>query len=226
VPRVDLTGKIFGRLKVLEYVGNNKWGVSLWRCRCNCAAKTEKLFLGGNLTNNSHTQSCGCILREKEHGPKWVDLTGKTFGRWTVLEFAGIDKHGKNSLWKVRCSCKDHTEKTIPACDLNSLHCQSCGCIQHEREYWVDHTGQRRGRLTFIRATRIKNLAGQMLWNVKCDCGTQFVTRWGRARSCGCSRIDGGKESIKTAARADALPPIASCFKTMGEAFDYIMKEE
>lgn len=53
----DLTGQRFGKLTVIEYVGKNKIGQSMWLCRCDC----------GNLTtvNSSNmkrgvTKSCGC----------------------------------------------------------------------------------------------------------------------------------------------------------------------
>ena len=40
----DLTGKTFGRLKVIARSKNNKWGDSQWVCKCDCG--NIKIILG------------------------------------------------------------------------------------------------------------------------------------------------------------------------------------
>jgi len=56
----DVTGKIFGRLKVLSFVHRRKF--SFWRCQCKCGkiqiVRLDSLTCG-------HTQSCGCLCIEK-----------------------------------------------------------------------------------------------------------------------------------------------------------------
>ena len=37
-------------------------------------------------------------------GRKRVDLTGRTFGRWTVLQYVGRCA-GRKPVWKCRCAC-------------------------------------------------------------------------------------------------------------------------
>jgi len=39
-----------------------------------------------------------------------LDLVGQRFGRWTVIEFAGVARRGQ-SLWRARCDCG--TERTV-----------------------------------------------------------------------------------------------------------------
>lgn len=59
-PRVDLVGKTFGKLQVLEFVGRPKTGTSgdsLWRCRCVCGG--ESVAYGCNLKSGKST-TCGC----------------------------------------------------------------------------------------------------------------------------------------------------------------------
>ena len=58
---IDLTGKRFGRLLVIERDGSNKHGQVKWLCRCDCGA--EKHILGMCLSRGE-TQSCGCLHRE------------------------------------------------------------------------------------------------------------------------------------------------------------------
>ena len=70
--RFDLTGKRFGRLSVLAYVGMVRTAPS-WLCRCDCG--TEKTVPGGNLRYGFVT-SCGCAhadelrARNTTHGQR------------------------------------------------------------------------------------------------------------------------------------------------------------
>ena len=57
------------------------------------------------------------------------DLTGKTFGRLTVLRSEGKGKNGKY-LWLCRCSCGN--TKVTDTGQLNSGCTQSCGCLKHD----------------------------------------------------------------------------------------------
>jgi len=55
----DLTGNTYGLLKVLEYRGQNKHGVSLWLCRCACG--TKKVISSLCMKSAGGTKSCGCL---------------------------------------------------------------------------------------------------------------------------------------------------------------------
>lgn len=71
--RIDLSGKQFERLKVVEYAGNTKHGEAQWVCECKCG--TKKIIGGGKLRKGI-TKSCGCLAaemsreRKKVHGKK------------------------------------------------------------------------------------------------------------------------------------------------------------
>jgi len=58
----NLVGMRFGRLIVLRYTHNNKYGKTMWECRCDCGS--NKIICGSNL-KNGHTKSCGCFQKEK-----------------------------------------------------------------------------------------------------------------------------------------------------------------
>ena len=58
----DLTGQIFGRLTVLEHVGNNKHRQARWRCRCSCGAE---VIVAGYSLRSGNTTSCSCLKLEK-----------------------------------------------------------------------------------------------------------------------------------------------------------------
>jgi len=59
---IDLTGRKFGRLTVIERVVNDKWGNARWLCLCECGR--EVIIYSGAL-NNGATQSCGCLHLER-----------------------------------------------------------------------------------------------------------------------------------------------------------------
>ena len=91
----DLTGKQFGLWTVL-YRDNEKHNTRdiRWVCKCECG--TVKSVLGKYLRNGKSI-SCGCNKR--------VDLTGKKFGKLTVLETL-YDYNGYNrATYKCRCDC-------------------------------------------------------------------------------------------------------------------------
>lgn len=56
----DLTGRKFGRLTAIEYMGR-KNGRTLWRCLCDCGNETTTGY--SNLLNGI-TKSCGCLGME------------------------------------------------------------------------------------------------------------------------------------------------------------------
>ena len=57
------------------------------------------------------------------------DLTGLKFGRLTVRQFAGQDRHG-NRLWLCDCACGGTV--TVIKGSLSSGRTRSCGCLQRE----------------------------------------------------------------------------------------------
>ena len=58
---LELSGKHFGRLTVVERDGSDKKGDSLWLCKCDCG---NEAIVRGYLLKNGKTQSCGCLLHE------------------------------------------------------------------------------------------------------------------------------------------------------------------
>jgi hypothetical protein len=62
-----------------------------------------------------------------KHRGKFIDLTGKEFNRWTVLEFSHFEKHF--SYWKCICSCENKTIKNIRGSSLEDNGSKSCGCL-------------------------------------------------------------------------------------------------
>lgn len=62
---------------------------------------------------------------------KKIDLTGKKFGRLTVIRQAGDSVNGKPIPWLCRCSCGK--EKVIISPSLRYGKSKSCGCWKDEK---------------------------------------------------------------------------------------------
>ena len=59
-----------------------------------------------------------------------ADITGKKFGRLTVLEYAGSNNSNR-ALWKCLCDCGNEVIARSDA--LKTGKKQSCGCLNNER---------------------------------------------------------------------------------------------
>jgi hypothetical protein len=63
---------------------------------------------------------------------KILDLTGRRFGRLTVIEFDGTKIHHR-AYWKCRCECGQ--VKSICGHDLTTGYTKSCGCLRVNNGY-------------------------------------------------------------------------------------------
>lgn len=123
---IDLTGKVFGRLKVLERVENSKNGQPRWKCHCECG---NECVVQGNKLRNGITKSCGCLQKEYASESHLDDLCGRRFGRLEVIGRAE-NKSGKTT-WLCRCECGN--ECVVRGECLKRGDTQSCGCLNKAR---------------------------------------------------------------------------------------------
>lgn len=118
-PRLDIVGKRFGMLTVIDYAGKDSGNNTLWLCECDCGNQT---VVRGTAIKHGRTKSCGC-LNERE------DLAEQRFGRLTVLEYIGTNKR-RESLWLCECDCGN--QAIIPKTALKTSHTKSCGCLHKD----------------------------------------------------------------------------------------------
>lgn len=66
---IDLTGRRFGRLVVIERAGSHYspsfQSRPLWRCRCDCGAEC---VVAGDSLRDGRTKSCGCLRADAARG--------------------------------------------------------------------------------------------------------------------------------------------------------------
>ena len=60
--KIDMTGRVIGRLLVIEECGRDAHGQVLWRCRCECG---NEVIVRGSSLRNEDTTSCGCYRRDR-----------------------------------------------------------------------------------------------------------------------------------------------------------------
>jgi len=118
----DLAGMVFGKLRVIE-VAERRSSTYYWRCRCDCG--NIKVIRGSHLSSGN-TVSCGCNKNEFE------DLTGKRFGRLTVVAYHNFRKKRRGKMHYWECVCECGTKKVVEGNCLRSGNTKSCGCLQIE----------------------------------------------------------------------------------------------
>lgn len=190
----SLIGERFGFVIVESQLGRN-----MGRCDCICDCgnrfSTRRTYL-----LSGRVKSCGC-KRNVVH----YDLTGKRFGRLTVL---GKDdtRHslsGKSRMVMWKCECDCGAVKSVNSRALRLGSTLSCGCYQKEQVSNAlsnDYINRRFGKLVVIckieswQPKSGSNRGIKSRWLCQCDCG-EFIEvlgtslQCGDTRSCGCNKI-------------------------------------
>ena len=187
MPKIlNLTGNRYGHLTALKIVeGSSRYVV--WECRCDCG---NLVYAESRQLRNGTVVSCGCIKKEnrkKRVGRKAEDLTGRVYGRLTVLE--RVENRNSLVMWKCRCSCGEIT--IASSHDLTIGLKKSCGCLRKESSRKMDITGRRYGKLVALYPLGKTEESGSMLWRCRCDCGNEVdvsvsCLNKGNNKSCGC----------------------------------------
>ena len=184
----DLTNQCFGQLKVLYRTEGPDSKRTYWLCQCDCGNYT--IVQGGHL-KDLHTTSCGC----RQKTSRLEDITGKKFGRLTVLSYDRTEGKG-HTYWNCKCDCG--VEKSIRKDGLISGSVVSCGCYNSENTsqlFTKDLQGKVFGKLKVLER-KGSNKHNSALWLCECECGTQKIIEGhnllkGLTNSCGCLKSKG-----------------------------------
>lgn len=141
-----------------------------------------------------------------------MNLTGQTFGRWTV-QYEAEPKYNKRGYiirrWHCQCNCSDATEKDIAESELTNGRSKSCGCLQREitskrMDKKRDLTGQTFGRWLVLERGEdhiAPNGKREKTWHCRCNCEDKterdVLERSlvnGYSLSCGCLQREKVKE--------------------------------
>jgi deoxycytidylate deaminase len=165
--KVDYSGRRFGKLTAIQpgngkVIGKKKAiHKTTWFCQCDCGKTVEVLTCNLKRTG---TQSCGCAVRETIKY-NWVDLTGKKFGKLTVIRKTDKYTKTRGTIWECRCDCGNVIE--LPSNSLTSGNNITCSKKNefHQQKY-IEY-----GEIPVSHITHIKNNATKrnLLYNVSAD---------------------------------------------------------
>lgn len=147
---------------------------------------------------NGTTENVKTTVRPGEEAAS--DMTGRRFGRWTVLgDFVTTPKGERK--WRCRCDCG--TERYVLESSLKYGGSKSCGCLRRERAYEAnayDLLGKTFGDLTVVGRSKKRNKRGGY-WTCRCCCGytcdaTASDLISGKKTHCGCKTNRGRPTDI------------------------------
>lgn len=192
---IDLAGKKFNRLTVLQRVENRKKTV-MWLCKCDCGNET---IVDGFSINHGKTKSCGCLQSEKakenaKHGKTGTRIYrihhnmkercfNKNNHRYKSYGGRGIticdEWLGKNGFicfynWAIKNGYKD--DLTIERIDNNGNYCpENCTWIPLQDQVknktsniYVELNGEKLNLFSFCRK-----------YNHNYDLVRNRISRWG-----------------------------------------------
>ena len=142
--RVAMMGNKFGRLTVLEMIGERVTGRHpSWKCVCDCGNQCVKTAVS---LRTGREPSCGCASKDFQR--KKHDLTGKKFDRLLVLQAENSSNVKRRFLWKCVCDCGQVT--LAVGVELRSGKKRSCGCLHLDvlLETHTKHGHARSGKLS------------------------------------------------------------------------------
>lgn len=109
-------GKKYGLLTIEDIIFEEN--ATYAKCICECGNNTTVRL---DQLKSGNTTSCGCISSP--------DLTGKRYGKLTVIK--KVESNTKQRKWLCKCDCGCTTVLTSHC--LASGHTQSCGCLRSEK---------------------------------------------------------------------------------------------
>ena len=119
----DYTGSKFGMLTVLSRTINSN-GI-FYKCLCDCGN-----YVDIQSSKIKTSTNCGCKDLGSTRGT-FVDITGNTYGKLTVLK--RVENRNKDLYWLCKCECG--SEIVVRGSYLKSGTTQSCGCLCSKGEY-------------------------------------------------------------------------------------------
>ena len=182
----DLTGKRFGKLTVVRYLGRKGHG-SFWECKCDCGNVVNCYY--GNLVKGSST-SCGCMRSTYAkafrncHG----ESTGILYSRWAGMKNRCYNPNAKEyenyggrgikvcdewlTYWPFREWAYENgysEELTLDRIDVNKGYSpENCRWIS-----WEEQAGNKRTSM-FIEYNGIKKTAAE--WGRELGIGKDTIT--------------------------------------------------
>jgi hypothetical protein len=141
---VDMTGKKYGMLTIIERAENDRFGKAQWLCQCDCG---NKKIINGSSIRKGLTVSCGCKKNaaiKAYNESKVVNEIGNIYGFLTVVSRnydKELQKDGR-AMWNCKCECGN--TYVVSGKLLREGKVTSCGCrTQSKGAYAVEQLLQK-----------------------------------------------------------------------------------
>ena len=122
-----LIGQKFNKLTVVDIaeirIAKDGSKRVYYKCMCDCGNPIPVIVRGTDLKLGKQL-SCGCAKSDAEARDR-EDLTGRVFGKLTVIGFAYIKN--QTAYWHCQCECGNEID--VRGADLKNSHTSSCGCM-------------------------------------------------------------------------------------------------
>lgn len=164
-PYLNLTGKTFGRLTVVNLAGRTRLGKLLWECRCSCGNPTT-VKVDGTRLRRRHTASCGCA--RGLHSPRRLAM----YKRISEMKTHSVDARSLMILsQKYRESAKrrGHTF-TLTQLELEELFFSNCFYCGSPPEATLRLKGNGQRVKAYNGIDRVDNCKGYVADNVVSCC--------------------------------------------------------
>ena len=115
----DLTGQVFGHLKVIERTTGDGHGNAQWLCKCDCGS--EATVRGSFLRKGQKYCSKRCKLFSDS---LFKDIVNQRFGKLLAVSFIEFGNGGK-AVWKFQCDCGNSLNATSDRVLNSNMKC--CG---------------------------------------------------------------------------------------------------
>jgi len=130
--RINVIGNKYGRLTIVETIPNTH--PTKVKCICDCGNK----YIGWQADIiGEHTQSCGCLQRERASEANTKDWAGVISDHGIEFLCQDVMNDKGQWLWKCRCGICGTVFSALPA-RINNDHITSCGCaLQSSGERFI-----------------------------------------------------------------------------------------
>lgn len=91
---LNITNQKFGKLTAIRRLENDKWGKTIWECKCECGNISNWLL--SNLKSKvryNRPISCGCIKAELLHHKLWKGFGEISGDYWSSLKKGAISRN-------------------------------------------------------------------------------------------------------------------------------------
>ena len=186
----DLVGQRFGKLTVIERVGEKEW-----LCQCNCEEKNTRV-VSEDMLFTGKAKACGhCITAHK-------DLRGKKFGHVVANEYLYTNDDNR-AIWDCICECGRHDifdSHSLSNKRLVNRTCKYCRSEKISKLKQDNLIGKKYGDLIVTDFAYVQD--GKTYWKCFCTrCNNEnFIVQGkrlknGNTKSCGCRKHRVGNDN-------------------------------